>query len=345
MHAILRRAGGSWCILLALAHVATAQQAAEPAAPRKAKVPEAKVAALVQAFRSAKSFWQQGEVADKLIAAGDRSVIPKIEDILKHEQRSRRCNAGLVLAGLGDERGFRAIVVELKDTGPRAVSEARPGSKSSSITSDRYYAVHVLGQLGDKRAVPILLEYLSDETIDYQVAIVLGQLGDKRAIPPLKKMLQHEDPRRRISVACGLTKLGDPVGLPALAAFLKDPNWYVRYQAADALGFAGDPEALPLLVEALADPHQRVRASAVRALGDLGDRRAVPPLLKALEDRELRHAAAIALRKVGDPRALPALRKALADEPEAAGGQPYTLRHALQEAIAALQERLRRPAP
>ena len=282
----------------------------QPAARRKGRLPKEELDALVRAFRSAKYFWQQGAMAKTLIEAGDPRIVQEIEDLLSHKQRCRRCNAGVVLAGLGDERGLQAIVAELRDTGPRAASEVSPSSKSDPVASDRYYAVHVLGQLGDKRAVPILLEYLNDETINYKAATVLGQLGDRRAIVPLKEMLEHENPDRRLWAGYGLARLNDPVGVPTVAEFLKDPQWVQRRHAADALGEFGDRRAVPALIEALQDENPNVRVSAVRALGKLKDKRALPHLERLRADRTATTSGPATTTAAAAARAITAIRAA-----------------------------------
>ena len=40
----------------------------------------------------------------------------------------------------------------------------------AQIQSDRYYAVHLLGELEDSRATPILIPLLQDTEINYKVA-------------------------------------------------------------------------------------------------------------------------------------------------------------------------------
>jgi len=50
------------------------------------------------------------------------------------------------------------------------------------ITSDRYFAIHVLDELKDKRAVPILIPLLQDDQINYNAAWALGEIGDELTI-------------------------------------------------------------------------------------------------------------------------------------------------------------------
>lgn len=62
---------------------------------------------LLRQFKEEKDFWKQGEIAMKLIAAGDKAGVPEILQMLKSDHRHVRCNAGWVLARLGDGAGCR----------------------------------------------------------------------------------------------------------------------------------------------------------------------------------------------------------------------------------------------
>ena len=72
----------------------------------------------------------------------------------------------------------------------------------SSLAGVRSRAVWQLGQLGDRSAVPALLEALQDENEDvrWAAAWALGELGDKAAIPALtvaSEKDESEDVRSR----------------------------------------------------------------------------------------------------------------------------------------------------
>ena len=142
----------------------------------------------LESFSNAPSDWQQLEFAQKIIALGDPSVIPKINPHLDSEDRRTRCNAGLILARLGDPRGRTAIIKELQDTKPRPTdlitSDGKPNLEGQ-IASDRYYAAQLLGQLGDKESVPALIEATKDKSINYVAAISLGELERSACDPGL----------------------------------------------------------------------------------------------------------------------------------------------------------------
>lgn len=159
---------------------------------------------------------------------------------------------------------------------------------------DRYYAAHVLGQIGDNRAVPALIATLGDKSIGFQSATILGKLGDKRAIPALRASLKKAKSERenvgiqddmRLWSGVGLMLLRDPLGLPAVVSVLQhNPNWNQRRLAAQALADVGDKKAVPFLIASLQDKEVNVRLCVVRALGKLGDKRAIPALTAKLKD-------------------------------------------------------------
>jgi HEAT repeat protein len=180
---------------------------------------------LVKDFETTKVFWQQFELAKRLVARGVNSALPALEYLLGNEDRHTRCVAAFVFAGLGDGRGMEIINAVLKDKSDRpqgqGVSTA-PWSIWKQIRSDRYFAVHVLGALKDKRAVPILIPLLQDEQINYNVAWALGEIGDDQAIGPLIEALRDKSSDMRVSAISALEKLGTIAALPHLYALLND---------------------------------------------------------------------------------------------------------------------------
>jgi len=235
--------------------------------------------------------WQQGEVGTKLVALNDKSMVPPILEMLKSEDRKTRCNGGRVLAGLDDDRGLFAVISELSDTSYRPINkdEARGGgSQAAQVTGDHYYAAHVLREIGDRRAVPALIDALQDDSINYQAAIVLGHLGDKRAIPPLRKMAK-DSPKERLWTGYGLAALGEQDGFDMLEEVINSASqhWTDRRHAVRALGEFGHRKSIPTLARVLKDDHVNIRVSAARALGAIGDPAGLPALIEALNDTEV----------------------------------------------------------
>jgi HEAT repeat protein len=70
--------------------------------------------------------------------------------------------AAFMFAALGDSRGFDVITAILNDRSDRPAGQGIPKGRWSlqgQIDADRYYAVHLLGELKNPSAVPVLVAY------------------------------------------------------------------------------------------------------------------------------------------------------------------------------------------
>ena len=175
------------------------------------RYPIESASALVEQFESTTLFWKQFEMAKKIVVLHDKSVLQPLESWLGNEDMHRRGNAAFIFAGLGDDRGFQVIKALLEDrSAKRAVFEidstGRP-SLGRQIREDRYYAAHLLGDLKDPRAVPMLVPLLKDEEVNLIVPWSLGEIGDKSAIPPLIEALGDSRLEMRAAALRALEKL------------------------------------------------------------------------------------------------------------------------------------------
>jgi len=190
---------------------------------------ESSATRLVEQFKSTLVFWQQFEVAKKIVALRDKSVLQELDSWLNHEDRHLRGNAAFIFASLGDDRGFNVIREILRDRSDRPEGQGigmAPGDGryhvDQQIRADRYYAVHLFGDLKDPRAVPILLPLLSDGEVNHIVPWALGEIGDKRADAPLIDALGNKNPSIRVLAIYALEKLGAKEALPRLHELLRD---------------------------------------------------------------------------------------------------------------------------
>ena len=191
-----------------------------------AQHPNDSVSGLVEQFESTTIFWKQFEVAKKIVALNDESVLQHLEPWLSNEDMHLRGNAAFIFASLGDDRGFQVIesilqdrsskrlVVEIDDTG-------RP-SLGRQVRTDRYYAVHLFGDLKDSRAVPILIPLLKDQDVREGVPWSLGEIGEKSAILPLIETLEDNSSDMRVLAIYALEKLKATEALPQLRGLLGD---------------------------------------------------------------------------------------------------------------------------
>jgi HEAT repeat protein len=188
--------------------------------------PRVPAAELVREFKTNQVFWQQFEIAEKLVKWHDHAVLGQLEPYLKDEDRHVRGNAAFVFAALGDDRGFEVIVDVLKDQSdrPRGQSVGGNWSVQGQIASDRYYAAHLLGDLRDPRAVPILIPLLQDREVNWIVPWSLGQIGDKSAIPSLLQTLDDASPDMRVLAIYALEILKTKAALPRLRLLASDED-------------------------------------------------------------------------------------------------------------------------
>jgi HEAT repeat protein len=190
---------------------------------------------LVSRFHSAQFFFDQFDVAKELVELHDPNVLPSLVADLRNEDRHIRGNAAFVFAGLGDPRGFEVLLSILKDRSDRPPGQgavyhggiSAPGTTPAynvkpQITADRYYAAHLLGDLRDPRAVPVLVALLDEPEVNDIVPWSLGQIGDKRAVAPLIQTLANRDPSMRVLAIYGLEQLHATEALPALRRLLDD---------------------------------------------------------------------------------------------------------------------------
>ena len=216
-----------------------------PRAPLKSTVDSAlSTEALVERFKSEKVFTQQFLIAQQIVERLDAGVIPSLIGWLTHEDRHLRGNAAFIVGRLGDPRGFQIIAGILADRSDRPEGQGIATASNDGryrvarqIATDRYYAVHLLGQLRDPQAVPILVSLLKDPEVNSTVPWALGQIGDKRAVGPLLNALDDDSPSMRVMAIYALEALNANEALPRLVSLLDDnrrSNFGAQVSVADA---------------------------------------------------------------------------------------------------------------
>jgi HEAT repeat protein len=144
----------------------------------------------------------------------------------------------------------------------------------------RWHASSSLGEIGDNRAVPALIETLKD--IDYTVrsyaAQALGKMSDKRAIPALMKVLNDEYPDVRMNAAKAL----EMIGYVHLSVNYKVQCLLIKEEFNELVALRKD--AVPGLINLFNQEDPRVRQNAAWLLGLIGDPSAVPVLIGVLQD-------------------------------------------------------------
>jgi HEAT repeat protein len=117
----------------------------------------------------------------------------------------------------------------------------------------RQYLSMVLGNLGDRRATPLLIDALGDRAPETRIyaSLALGRLKDPAAVDPLLRIFTTDERDVRKAAAYALGEIGDRRALPALATALADPIADVRFNAAIAMARFGDSRSIGVLREML----------------------------------------------------------------------------------------------
>jgi len=223
----------------------------------------------------------------------------------------------LAAAALARTADPEAVVVLAAQLGlaptPAGAGSAAANAADDLVTSDiaRLGLAYALARAGDPRGRDVLAGALASprgEARD-EASRLLALLGDRRAVPHLLDLLAVE--QRRLGAAEHLARLAEPHALQILDQIRGDARQSAddRARATVALGLAGRADVAGALRAMLADPHFNAFAGA--ALAALADRAAQPVLEHQLASPPLRVFAARALRRLDpslDPRPLvPAL--------------------------------------
>jgi HEAT repeat protein len=143
---------------------------------------------------------------------------------------------------------------------------------SSPVDPVAALGAQILAELGDDEAAPILRRLLDRRDPDTvrAAAAALGRLGDRGAVPRLLELAAAE-PRTWLAVIDALGAIGDAAALPHLAEQLDDRATVIP--VARALGRIGDPRAVaPLLRILVGDGPSSSRLAAVVGLAELLER-------------------------------------------------------------------------
>ncbi len=169
-----------------------------------------------------------------------------------------------------------------------------------------------LGNIGDSRAVPLLIESSNDphENVRRACAWALGNIRDSRAVPLLIELLNDNDFAVRRTSIEALGKIGEPSAVPLLIETLNGTDISARKASAEALGRIKDHRAIMPLIKNLENPDTGILLKSIIGLGNIGDSEAVLPLIELLKNSfgDIRYEIIIALGKIGKPAIEPLIK-------------------------------------
>ena len=168
----------------------------------------------------------------------------------------------------------------------------------------RHAALRALGEIGDERAYPLLLNALENRARWSTLWVADSVLAAGAGMTPLlvERLTQVHDPQIRAIYARLLGLLRDPAAGPHLIPLLDVPEPRLRIAAIDTLSVIGGIDIAGRLRALLDEPHWEIRAAAARALGALRDVESAPLLKRLLDDPVyfVRDSAAQTLITLGD---------------------------------------------
>jgi len=272
-------------------------------------------------------------VATALGAIGGKEVVVPLIRLLKNKDSVVQYAAAEALAVIG-QPAVPFLIDELKNTDPDIVLIAintlgKTGEQQAVqplidlLHNDlpdavRMSVVKALGRLKDPRAVPVLMDRLTD-----RVSVVRGLAAEAlvdmgtAGIDPLVEILGNNDPEIQDLASDALVKIGAPAVEPLLEKLSEnDPKF--SWPIIDILGRIGDERAVTPLIEKLQSPDPDIAMKAADALGVIGNESAVEPLILVLKDHRspARHAAADALIRIGEPAIQPLIMALSATDAE-----------------------------
>lgn len=175
------------------------------------------------------------------------------------------------------------------------------------------FAASALGEIGNPRAVPILVTGLSDPNwnVRRSCAYALTEIGE-RGVDVIADALTSSNDDVRYWVTRILESIGE-AGVPYLVRALKDTNREIRYFSAKALGSAFDPTVGRALINAMGDEVWGVRRAAAESLCVI-ESLPIEELLRhiASDNEDIRHWVNYILKEVGhkyQSRIIEAMRK------------------------------------
>ncbi len=163
-----------------------------------------------------------------------------------------------------DDAVARACALLSRERPPGAVLALRQAAHALSSSTARRACVVALVRLSGE----VLLREVAHALVsdDAQVVIgaarILGDVGDARAVPNLLEALHTDDERKGAVIMQALAKIGDAVCVPWLVAAVE--HGFATAAGCHALGTLGDARALPVLTR-LKDHVDKATALAASA--------------------------------------------------------------------------------
>lgn len=176
----------------------------------------------------------------------------------------------------------------------------------TSMIRDKEFCVFAMAlraavEVKDKQVTDVLVSELAKLQADRVVPVVrvLGQRGDKAALPTLLKMTKTGDPAVRVEAIQAVAEIGDASAVAPLVELIKDQDGRISRSAATAVAGLSGSEADAAIVAILENPDPALRTRMIEIAGQRRIAGALPAILKGMSDADL-SARTIAIRSYGE---------------------------------------------
>ena len=193
-----------------------------------------------------RDWWVRVRAADALGSIGGPKVVEAVLALVKdRDEFIRRCAIEILNTTRGQAGGERTVA-------------SLVGALDDEDWWVRERAIDALARIGDRRAVPALLQLMERDTKAAPVAIrALAGLGDVQAIPPLLAQLRRQDKSIRTEAIRAVAALADEAHVEAIQRALAE----VRRAAPDEVRDLAD-QGLQTLTARFGDRLGRSEATA-----------------------------------------------------------------------------------
>lgn len=261
---------------------------------------------LMRALRTRDDLWLKFHIVEALGEIGDRAALPAIlplyaEKSLRKpvlESVGKIADVGTVnflLRIIAEEdklnlTALRALVRIAEASKPRIVEEAErqliqarfresfPREKIAPLIEHLHttpkrevksFILKFLGWSGDERAVPVLLNSLTQPDTSEVAAQALIDFGPA-AIPAILSALQNEEEDESVALLLRVANMiGGRESIPSVLQFLDHDNPMIRRLAIETLGEIPDPASIDYLLAKLDDPDVASQQAAVNSISSL----------------------------------------------------------------------------
>ena len=230
------------------------------------------------------------------------------------------------IKALGDMEDYRAtpILKKLITSSETQIAVAAEDAlvKIGCSAWGRCGAIMVIGNVGEKSAINLLIKLLKDASphVRYEAVRAIGKLKTKKAVQVLEEMAKS-DPTQEVRTET-LKVLWELI--PGSSELFKlamisidDSSKDIRLQSTRILGDFSDDRSIQSLLQKFNDPSWSVRVSAENAICNFGEK-IVPLLIKHLGEKRQEGRCRIisAIARLGSIKAISALEQILSEESE-----------------------------